>query len=119
MLLIFSVLMLVSFIPSKPAPVKNTLYYYCWSRPFSNSNINGKTEILYTDVMQMENVDSLIRKRANQWANRVEGYCYNKKYRCTSDLNYATSLEDGKQQISRLLKRYADTSYYIVTKLNF
>lgn len=106
----------VAFTPDQPT-TSDTMFYYCVSRSFTPLT-NGKTQVFYTDAMQMEDERSVIRKRAHEWATLVAAR-YGGPNKGTGDLNYYPNLEQCQKQIAGTLRHYGDTSRYVITKVNF
>jgi hypothetical protein len=109
---------LVVFAFINPKPAKKTTYYYCCSKSGFTLPDKGKTFIVYTGVKEIDNNEEIVRKRANEWGYFIDLRCQSKS-RCSSDLNLATSVEDGQRQIRDFLSRYADTAKYVITKVDF
>lgn len=118
-LLAVAVIAFASFTLPVPAPVKKgQQFFYCLSKPFppqpSPVPQVGKNTVLYTEITSAD--EQKIDPIVNSWMEYVKAHCENTEG-CSSDLNYCTSLEDGEQQIKKILSRYADTSKYIVKKV--
>jgi hypothetical protein len=109
-------LVVFPFINTKPS--KKTTYYYCCSKSGFPLPDKGKVFIVYTAVKEIDNNEAVIKKRTNAWGDFINLRCQNKRG-CSSDLNLASSVEDGQRQIRDFLSRYTDTAKYVITKVDF
>jgi hypothetical protein len=106
----------VAFVPVQPG-APDTTFYYCVSRSYTPLP-DGKTQVFYTDAMQMEDDRSAIRKKILEWSTLV-AIRYGGPGKGTGDLNHYPNLEQCQKQIAGTLRLYGDTSRYVITKINF
>jgi hypothetical protein len=118
-LLIVSLLSIFSAEPALlPKAEKSKIYFYCQSGTFGKSDFSKTQVIQFTEIKEFIDDDREITKLTAEWANLVNRNCENAPS-CSSNLNTYTTYEAAKEQYDNMLKRYADTSLYVLKKRSF
>ena len=100
-----------------PSTTKTT-YYFCYSRPKSNSVDSSIKSILYTDILKIDGDEQVIKERTSKWFELVQSRCKSLNG-CTSDLmSYNTALEAEAMKIE-LLEIYNNPEEFKMEKVEF
>jgi NAD+--asparagine ADP-ribosyltransferase len=88
-------------------------YYFCASKA-RTVQPDGKVHVYYSEINKMENDEALIQKKLKDWERKPKAACENK---CTSDINTYPDAGWATKELNNFLKRYSDTSKYILTRV--
>jgi hypothetical protein len=102
-----------------PEAKKDKIFYYFDSRAWDRNDFSKKQVIQYAEIKELaNNVDSVRKKLLMEWGSLAHQQCENASG-CTVDLNWYPSYEAAKIEYDKMIKKYSDTSRYIIKKRNF
>jgi hypothetical protein len=104
---------------AKPTAPKAKLYYFCYSKPMSAANQQGKKYFLYTKIQEAEGtLTAHPSAPLVAWRQLVDKNCKNGTG-CSSDVNWYETLLEAKQQLASHIREKQDTAHYQFTRLTF
>lgn len=101
-----------------PKAEKNKLYYFCRSRAKGKLDLSKKQVIQYTDITEFVGDESELQKLSGVWDKLIQNQCENMDG-CTSDLYIHPTYEAAKINHEGLMKKFADTSIYVLKRRTF
>ncbi|MCG2613133.1 hypothetical protein LZZ85_02540 [Terrimonas sp. NA20] len=107
-------IMAVASVAISSFTTKNYIYYFCDSRTMNSS---GKKVVRISPLYAIPASDTAGWQPAHEWANWVNQEAGETKV--TSDFNYYFSKADAKKQLNNAVKRYSDTSKYVLKRVDF